>query len=51
VLATFLFTIVFIGLMIVVCRKDKLPDGLQTGLITLLGTLAGFFAGIKMKKE
>lgn len=45
-----LIVIVFLGLIMVVCIKDELPEDLITGTIGLLGVLAGFFAS-NMNKE
>jgi heme/copper-type cytochrome/quinol oxidase subunit 4 len=46
-----LIAIIFTGLIIVICVKDKLPKNFITGIIGLLGVLAGFFAGTAGKKQ
>ena len=40
-----LIAILFIGLIVLVCVKDKLPENLINGIITLLGVLVGYFSG------
>jgi hydrogenase/urease accessory protein HupE len=40
-----LIAVIFIGLIFLVCFKDKLPENLITGIIGLLGVLVGFFPG------
>lgn len=45
IIVAILFVITLLSLIILVCVKDKLPDGLLTGLVGLLGMFGGFFAG------
>lgn len=40
-LLTFLYTITFIGIVVLICVKDKLPDNFLVGLVGLLGVLIG----------
>ena len=46
-----LFLVTLVGLILVVCVKDRLPENIVTGLIGLLGVLAGFFASSHIKKD
>lgn len=50
-IVAFLFLITLISLIIVICAKDTIPENIVTGLISLLGMLAGFFAGSNIKKD
>jgi len=45
VIVGILFLSTLLSIIILVCVKDKLPDGLLTGLVGLLGMFGGFFAG------
>ncbi len=51
ILVAILFVITFIGLIVLVCVKDKVPENLQTALVGILGMLAGFFAGTNTKSK
>lgn len=45
VIVGILIAVIFIGLIFLVCFKDKLLENLITGIIGLLGVLVGFFPG------
>jgi hypothetical protein len=47
-LGDYLFSLVFVGYILVICLKDKIEPTFSTGMVSIMTLLIGFFSGLKL---